>query len=601
MALTDTVIRQAKSSDNEYALKDGDGLFLFIPPTGKKSWHFRFSWAGKQPRMSLGTYPEISLKEARKLRDEARALVAKGIDPRTYRREARQAASVAAENTFTAVFKAWRDFKAKSLKEGRQSTLSQINRIFDKGILPALGKLSIYAVTQADLLEVLGKIEGRGALTTAEKCRTWFNQLFRYARVRLNLPTNPASDLDIVALPQPPVKHNPFLRMPDIPQLLQKLRQYRGNLQTQLGLRLLFLTGVRTGELRLAVPEQFDLKQGLWIIPPEIVKQLQQPLRTEDRDIPPYIVPLSRQAILIIQHLLAEMRPAQRYLLAHRDDLKARISENTLNGALKRMGYQDILTGHGIRATISTALNELGYEKKWVDAQLSHTDPDQVSTSYNHAEYVEPRRRMMQDWADRLDQWEVKGYQPITGHEASNAGQEEEDAEPAAKQAPETVLAPSIDMPEVEQEAINKEVAQNIMTLIARKEMRPQPMLTDLQRERAQRVATFEAPHNLPVPTFAKLVGKSRDQITRDIKARRLLSLNLGNRGHRIPEWQLDPLCQRFIHDILARAQHVENWDIYRAVSEPHQELEGRAPVEAITAENLSKAAQLVFATLGVN
>ncbi|HEY4466708.1 MAG TPA: integrase arm-type DNA-binding domain-containing protein [Klebsiella sp.] len=167
--------------------------------------------------MSLGTYPAIGLKEARKRRDDARELVAQNINPLQHRTRKRQEACVAAENTFTAVFKAWRDFRAKSLKEGRQSTLSQINRIFDKDILPILGKHSIYNITQADLLEVLGKIEGRSALTIAEKCRTWFNQLFRYAWVRLNLPTNPAADLDIVALPQPPVKHNPFLRMPEIP------------------------------------------------------------------------------------------------------------------------------------------------------------------------------------------------------------------------------------------------------------------------------------------------------------------------------------------------------------------------------------------------
>lgn len=279
-------------------------------------------------------------------------------------------------------------------------------------------------MTRADLLEVLRRIECRGALTTAEKCRTWLNQLFRYTRVTIDLPVNPASDLDIVALPRPQVKHNPFLRMPEIPALLQKLRHYRDHLQTPLGLRLLLLTGVRTGELRQAVPEQLDLARGLWRIPPDRVKQLQQPLRTGERPIPPYIVPLSRQAILIFQHLLAQMKPAQCYLLASRDDLKERISENTLKGALKRMGYQDILTGHGIRATISTALNELGYEKKWGDAQLSHSDPNQVSAAYNHAEYIEPRRRMMQDWADRLDQWEVMGYQQMAGSEAVPEQQE---------------------------------------------------------------------------------------------------------------------------------------------------------------------------------
>lgn len=166
------------------------------------------------------------------------------------------------------------------------------------------------------------------------------------------------------------------------------------------------LTGVLTGEPRLATPDQFDLEQGLWIIPPEVVKQLQLDMRKKGRrpqDIPPYIVPLSLQAIEIVHYLLERVKPAQRYLLAHRSDLNKRINENTLNSALMRMGYKDLLTGHVIRATISAALNELGYLKKWVDAQLSHSDPDKVSTAYNHAEYIEPRRRMMQDSADLLD------------------------------------------------------------------------------------------------------------------------------------------------------------------------------------------------------
>jgi integrase len=262
---------------------------------------------------------------------------------------------------------------------------------------------------------VLARIEQRRAFTTAEKVRTWFRQLFRFAMVKVEgLESNPASNLDVVAAPKPPVAHNPYLRMHELSELLHKLRGYRGKITTQLGIRLLLLTGVRTGELRLATPDQFDLERGLWIIPPEVVKQLQDGMRKRGQrpqDIPPYVVPLSVQAIEIVRYLLEQVKPAQRYLLAHRGDLKKRISENTLNGALKRMGYKDLLTGHGIRGTLSTALNEIGYPKIWVDAQLSHADPNKVSATYNHAQYVELRRKMMQDWSDRLDlleQGEVK-------------------------------------------------------------------------------------------------------------------------------------------------------------------------------------------------
>ncbi len=407
MALTDVTVRQARATGKDYTLTDFDGLSLAVSASGGKSWHFRYYWATKQKRMSLGTYPKVSLREARALRDEARALVAKGINPKIDRKQKLQAVRFATENSFKVVYLQWLAHRKLELKEGRQSTLSQIQRIFDKDVLPALGSVSVYDVRRPDLLAVLAFIEQRRAFTTAEKVRTWFRQLFRFAMVKVEgLDGNPASDLDVVAVPKPPVAHNPFLRLPELPNLLNKLRRYRGRITTQLGIRLLLLTGVRTGELRLATPDQFDLERGLWIIPPEVVKQLQDGMRKRGQrpqDIPPYVVPLSVQAIEIVRYLLEQLKPAQRYLFAHRSELRMRISENTLNGAITRMGYKDLLTGHGIRATLSTALNEFGYPKNWVDAQLSHTDPNKVSATYNHALYVEPRRKMMQDWADRLD------------------------------------------------------------------------------------------------------------------------------------------------------------------------------------------------------
>lgn len=407
MALTDVAVRQARPTGKDYTLPDFDGLSLAVSAKGGKSWHFRYYWAAKQKRMSLGTYPAVSLREARTLRDEARALLAKGINPNIDRKQKLSAVRLATESSFKAVYLQWLEHRKLDLKEGRQSTLSQIQRIFDKDVLPALGTITIFDIRRSNLLDVLATIEQRGAFTTAEKVRTWFRRLFRFAMVKVEgLEGNPASDLDVVAAPKPPVAHNPYLCLHELPELLRKLRCYRGSITTQLGIRLLLLTGVRTGELRLATPDQFDLERGLWIIPPEVVKQLQDGMRKRGKrpqDIPSYVVPLSVQAIEIVRYLLEHVKPAQRHLLAHRSDLKKRISENTLNSALKRMGYEGLLTGHGIRGTFSTALNEIGYPKIWVDAQLSHADPNKVSATYNHALYVEPRRRMMQDWADRLD------------------------------------------------------------------------------------------------------------------------------------------------------------------------------------------------------
>lgn len=173
MALSDLIVRQAKAADKTYTLPDTDSLGLTIYPTGRKSWHLRYYWLGKQKRISLGSYPEISLREARTLRDEARALLAKGINPHTDRKQKRHAVKLASDYTFKAVFDAWVEHRAKELKEGRNSTLSQIKRIFKKDVLPSLGKMSIYDIRRPQLLGVQARIEKRKAFTTAEKVRTW--------------------------------------------------------------------------------------------------------------------------------------------------------------------------------------------------------------------------------------------------------------------------------------------------------------------------------------------------------------------------------------------------------------------------------------------
>jgi len=566
MVLTDTSVRQAKPTGKDYTLPDFGGLSLAVSAKGSKSWHFRYYWLDKQKRMSLGTYPEVSLREARVLKDEARALLASGVNPKSHRKQKRCEARSANENTFTIFYEKWLEFRSHELREGRQTTLTVMKRVFKKDVLPVLGKLSIYNIKRADLLEVIGRIERRKALSVADRVRTWLNQLFRYALVMVpGLESNPAADLNVVAIPQPPVRHNPFLRMDELPQLLRMLRNYPGVLQTQLALRLLLLTGVRTGELRLATAEQFDLEQGLWIIPPEAVKQLQLDMRKKrmaPRDLPPYVVPLSIQAIEVVRHMLQRGVPGQRYLFPQVRSLRKPMSENTLNMALKRQGYKDRLTGHGIRATISTALNEIGYPKIWIDAQLSHADPDKVSSAYNHAEYVEQRRRMMQDWADRLDLFEqgdverAGRYLPGVTMRLPFAGAE-----------PFSVVPSHLDLEEVIHEKVidnvkAPEMASRITRLPAVLPRRPgfRDTATDAQRERLERLEIFNAPDNLSVVDFAEAIGKSRQSVNYDVRAGKLLALTLGNLGRRIPDWHLDPLKDRFIQAVLTHAWDMDCW-----------------------------------------
>jgi integrase len=532
-------------------------------------------------------------------------LVAKDINPRLHRKQKRAAVKLAGENTFEAIYKKWLAHRELGLKKGRQTTLSILPRVFAKDVLPLLGKRSIYDIKRPDLLEVIARIERRKALSVAEKVRTWFNQMFRYALVVVpGLEQNPASDLDVVALPLPPVNHNPFLRMAELPKLLQRLRKYRGRLQTQLGLRLLLFTGVRTGELRLATPDQFDLDRGLWIIPPEVVKQLQVDMRRKrqlPKDIPPYIVPLSVQAIEIVRHLLEQLKPAQHYLFRHDSELKKRMSENTLNGALKRMGYRDLLTGHGIRGTMSTALNEIGYPKVWVDAQLSHVDPNKVSATYNHAEYVEQRRRMMQDWADRLDLFEQNMVEaasmPLTIHlEGVPVLSDEEAAsappKPAAASAPLLIVTrPGDAMPLVSAET------HRLPAVPLPRSVMEEP-LSDIQRQRMELVDVFEAPHNLPVAEYAKMAGKSRRWISYEIKAGNLLALNLGNRGQRVPDWHLDPVKHALIQAVLKLTRGADPWQIYNALLQPRAKLRGGSALESVSATNLDKIIMAVSTTV---
>lgn len=413
--LSDTKVKAAKPKKKAYTLSDGLGLTLKVNTNGTKLWYFRFYWYGEQQLLSLGRYPEISLLDARKLREQAREYTAKGIDPRldlVPKKKAQKQALAINTPIFKEYTDHWKAFKIEKLYRGReqsqtkrQSTLVQINRYLKKDLIPGLGDMRLDEIKPNHILRVLRKIEERNATSIAEKCRCWLTELFSLAVAEGYLEMNPATEMKAAARAKPPVRHNPFLIIDELPQFLQTLNNYRGDYQTKLGIKLLLLTGVRPGELRYSHPSFFNLEKELWLIPPTHVKQLQR-AAVMDKRMPHYTIPLPKQAIAILKELETVRYPNQHYLLGHRDRLDLPISENTLNGALRRMGYAGLLTSHGIRGTISTALNEKGYNKDWVEAQLSHSDKDNIRATYNHAKYVDSRRQMMQDWADLLDQLE---------------------------------------------------------------------------------------------------------------------------------------------------------------------------------------------------
>lgn len=401
MALTDTQLRTLKAREKTYTINDMDGLSIRVLTSGTRTWQFRYRLGGKSHRISFGIYPEITLREARDLRDRARAKVAKGECPRSVRESEGYSA---AENTasFAEVAERWQELRIGRLKsESRQGSVSQSQRYLNSEILPVIGGKPITEVTRAEVLKILRKIEARGALNVAEKVRTWLSQIFRHAIAEGHIQLNPASDLDVVALPVPKPRHNPALRLSEVPDFIEALDAAQSmSIITRLGIKILLLTAVRTGELRQASLEQIDLDAGIWTVPAEAVKQLHA--ATQKGHVDDYLVPLSRQAIEAFQELLP-LTGRFKYLFPNRNDPNKQMSENTINMGVKRLGYEGRLTGHGIRGTVSTALYESGlWEGSWIEAQLSHADGNKSRASYNHASYVEQRREMMQWWADQI-------------------------------------------------------------------------------------------------------------------------------------------------------------------------------------------------------
>lgn len=408
MPLSDTSVRQAKPAAKEYTMADGLGLSLLVRPNGKH-WVFRYTYQGGRKKMFMGGYPEVSLKQARIKRDEARATLENGGDPNT---PVEGTIEVAPQlKLFKEVADEWVEFRSPRLTQGRQGSAAQAKRYLEKDILPLLGERPIEQIKRAEVLAVIRRVEQRGALNVAEKIRTWLHQIFRFAILHDYVEMNPATDLDMLAAEQPPVKHNPHLELSELGQFVRDMRSYRGSKLVGLGVQMLLLTGVRTIELRSATHDQFDLEKGVWTIPAQRVKQLRKLTKAKGSDIPDYLVPLSRQAIAIIKEIRTYTHQYA-LLIPGRNDQAKTISENTLNTAIKRMGYEGRLTGHGIRGTLSTALYELEYPGNWIESQLSHADENKTRDAYNHALYVEQRRAMMQGWADLMD-WLATRTEPL--------------------------------------------------------------------------------------------------------------------------------------------------------------------------------------------
>lgn len=386
MKLNARQVDAAKSREKAYKLADGAGLYLEVVPSGSRYWRMKYRFNGKEKRMAFGVYPAVSLAQARALRDEAKKKLAEGIDPSFAKKEEKLVRDVQLNNTFQAVALEWHGTKVSRWSEGYASDIIEA---FNKDIFPYIGQLPVNDIKPLVLLNVLRRMENRGATEKAKKVRQRCSEVFRYAIVTGRAEYNPAADLTS-AMSGHESKHYPFLTVEELPDFFKALTGYTGSPLVVLAARLLILTGVRTGELRGAFWSEFDLEKAVWEIPAERMKMKR-----------PHLVPLSTQALEIVQQLKV-MSGQYPLVFPGRNDPRKTMSEASINQVFKRIGYTGKVTGHGFRHTMSTILHEEGFNTAWIETQLAHVDKNAIRGTYNHALYLEGRREMMQWYADDL-------------------------------------------------------------------------------------------------------------------------------------------------------------------------------------------------------
>ncbi|HEM8703418.1 MULTISPECIES: tyrosine-type recombinase/integrase [Enterobacter] len=386
MPLNDMQIRRAKPEAKAYTLGDGQGLSLLIEPNGSKSWRFRYRFGGKPKMISLGVYPTITLADARSRRDDARKLVAEGKNPSEVRKEQKIALQTESESSFEMIANEWHQMKSAKWSQGYASDIMEA---FQNDIFPYIGARPVSEIKPLELLNVLRKIEKRGALEKMRKVRQRCSEVFRYAIATGRAEFNPAANLSS-ALEVHQSNHFPFLKADEIPDFLCALDSYTGSRLVQIATKLLMITGVRTIELRAAFWSEFDLDNALWEIPEKRMKMRRA-----------HLVPLSAQALDLLNELKI-MTGNYRYVFPGRNDPNKPMSEASINQVIKRIGYAGKVTGHGFRHTLSTILHEKGYPTAWVEIQLAHTDKNKIRGTYNHAQYIDDRREMMNWYSDYI-------------------------------------------------------------------------------------------------------------------------------------------------------------------------------------------------------
>ncbi|HHD63208.1 MAG TPA: DUF4102 domain-containing protein, partial [Desulfobulbaceae bacterium] len=386
--LTDTKVRTIRPRKSPQKLFDGGGLFLLVTPSGGKLWKFKYRFEGKEKKLSFGAYPDISLVEARQRREEARSLLAHGVDP-SATKKAQKVADTQETETFEVIAREWHEKFAPSWAA---SHAGKIIRRLELYVFPWIGSKPIKSITAQELLSVLRRIEAKGILETAHRTQQNCGRVFRYAVATGRAERDPSGDLR-GALPPANGKHMATITEPkEIGGLLRAIADYQGSIVTRCALRLAPLVFVRPGELRQAEWKEINFDTMEWRIPAEKMKSGV-----------PHIVPLSRQTVEVLQEIFPLTGQGRYVFPSPRTDTRP-MSNNAILAALRRMGYaKEEMSGHGFRSMASTLLNEQGWNRDAIERQLAHAERNSVRASYNYAEYLPERRVMMQHWADYLD------------------------------------------------------------------------------------------------------------------------------------------------------------------------------------------------------
>lgn len=399
--LSDTKIKTAKPQEKEYTLQDGKGLYLLIKPIGTKIWRFNYyrPVSKKRALISFGSYPDVSLHDARKKRNEARQLLAKGIDPQQYKKDQLKRFKDEQNNTFKKVASDW--FKLKSSSKLKSDTLKDIWRSLELHIFPAVGNKMITEVKARDFISALEPVKAQGKLESVKRLCQRINEVMSYGMNVGLIEANPAAKISN-AFANPVVKNMPALKPEELPELLKALETANIERQTRCLLFWQLLTITRPTEAAEAKWSEIDLDNKLWTIPADRMKMNRV-----------HMIPLCQQAIEILETMKPISGHREHIFPSMKSPYNKPMNSQTVNAVIKRVGFAGRLVAHGFRAIASTALNEEGFDPDAIEAALAHIDSNEVRRAYNRSIYLEQRTKMMQWWGDFVEK-SNQNYKPIT-------------------------------------------------------------------------------------------------------------------------------------------------------------------------------------------